>query len=310
MPSLSVIVPATDQPATLRDCVRAIESAAHPPEELIVVEAPAGAGPAAARNSGARRASGDVLVFVDSDVEVHADAFDRIRDVFEKDAALTAVFGSYDADPRRHGLISDFRNLLHHYVHQTGAGPATTFWAGLGALRRTDFESIGGFDEVRFAHASVEDIELGMRLTDRGRRILLDPLLQGKHLKRWSLEGMIRTDLLRRGVPWMRLLLENEGSSAALNLSWRNRASAAASATLLLGLATRRPQLTRAALVVLVSLNADFYRLLLRQRGLRQAAAGVPLHVLHHNVSALAVPLAVLKHLSSARQRAKSYRYR
>jgi hypothetical protein len=309
MPSLAVVVPATDTPATLDECVRAIERATHPPEELIVVETPPGAGPAAARNSGARRAKSEVVVFIDSDVVVHADAFDRIRSAFATDTRLSAVFGSYDADPRRHGLVSDFRNLLHHHVHQSGAGPATTFWAGLGAVRRKDFDSIGGFDESRFAEASVEDIELGMRLSANGRRIVLDPLLQGKHLKRWSLDGMIRTDLLRRGVPWMRLLLET-GSSAALNLSWRNRASAAASTTLVLGLIARRPQLAAAALVLLLSLNADFYGLLLRQRGLRQAAAGVPLHVLHHNVSVVAVPLALLTHLSAGRQRGKAYRYR
>jgi len=309
MPSLAVVVPATDTPPTLDECIRAIERAAHPPEELIVVATPPGAGPAAARNSGVRRAVSEVVVFIDADVEVHADAFDRIRAVFHADSTLSAVFGSYDADPRRHGLISDFRNLLHHHVHQSGAGPATTFWAGLGAVRRNDFESVGGFDESRFAKASIEDIELGMRLSANGSRIVLDPLLQGKHLKRWSLDGMIRTDLFRRGVPWARLLLET-GSSAALNLSWRNRASAAASTTLVLGLITRRPKLAGAALVLLLSLNADFYRLLLRQRGLRQAAAGVPLHVLHHNVSAVSVPLAVLTHLSATRQRRKSYRYR
>jgi GT2 family glycosyltransferase len=305
MPSLAVVVPATDTPATLGECIGAIERAAHPPEELIVVKTPPGAGPAAARNSGARRVSSEVLVFIDADVEVHADAFDRIRTVFDADSTLSAVFGSYDADPRRHGLISDFRNLLHHHVHQSGAGPATTFWAGLGAVRRNDFDSIGGFDDLRFAEASVEDIELGMRLSANGRRIVLDPLLQGKHLKRWSLDGMIRTDLFRRGVPWVRLLLET-GSSASLNLSWRNRASAAASATLVLGLLTRRPQLAAAALALLLSLNANFYGLLLRQRGLRQAAAGVPLHVLHHNVSVVAVPLGLLAHLSAGRQPGKA----
>jgi hypothetical protein len=299
MPSLSVVVPATDKPVTLGECIRAIEHAAHPPEEVIVVDTPFGAGPAAARNSGARRAKGDVLVFVDADVVVHADAFDRIRTAFDADTNMTAVFGSYDGDPRRHGIVSDFRNLLHHHVHQLGAGPATTFWAGLGAVRRAEFESVGGFDEARFAESSVEDIELGMRLSANGSRILLDPMLQGKHLKRWSLEGMVRTDLFRRGVPWTRLLLESSASSGALNLSWRHRTSAVASVVILLGLGARRPRLAGAALVLLLSLNADFYLLLQRKRGLRQAAAGVPLHVLHHNVSALAVPVAIVKHLSS-----------
>src|SRR5438132_8084463 len=124
MISISAVVPATDHPRTLRACLDAIGSASSPPEEVIVVDDPPGVGPAAARNSGARRASGEILVFVDADVVVHADAFERIRRVFSEDETLTAVFGSYDDQPAAGGLVSDFRNLLHHHVHQEGAGPA------------------------------------------------------------------------------------------------------------------------------------------------------------------------------------------
>jgi GT2 family glycosyltransferase len=263
----------------------------------VIVEPP-GIGPATARNLGAARATGDLLVFVDSDVEVHLDAFRRIRRAFEADGELAALFGSYDDDPERNGLVSDFRNLLHHHVHQTGAGAATTFWAGLGAIRRDEFLSVGGFDERRFPHASVEDIDLGMRLSRQGRSIVLDPLLQGKHLKRWSLTSMVRTDLLRRGVPWVRLLLEsNDASSGALNLSWRNRASAASSLVLVLALVARRPKMAGAACMLLIGLNASFYSLLLSRRGLRQATTGIPLHVLHHLVSVAAVSLAGVAHL-------------
>src|SRR2546421_438484 len=83
------------------------------------------------------------------------------------------------------------------------AGRPTTFWAGLGALRREDFLSVGGFDDIRFLDSSVEDIELGMRLTREGKRLLLDPSIQGKHLKRWTLASMIQTDLGKRGIPWV-----------------------------------------------------------------------------------------------------------
>jgi Glycosyl transferase family group 2 len=297
--SLSVVVPATDTPATIDDCIRAIQSAVHPPEELIVVDAPRSAGPAAARNLGAWRAKCGVVVFVDADVVVHPDAFDRIRGAFAADPGLAAIFGSYDADPKRHGLVSDFRNLLHHHVHQAGAGPATTFWAGLGAVRRDDFLSAGGFDEGRFLVASVEDIELGMRLARRGKRIMLDPSLQGKHLKRWTLGNMIRTDLARRGVPWLRLMMEDGASSDALNLGLRHRASAATSLVLAVGLVARRPRVVGVAGLVLISLNASFYALLLRTRGRRQAAAGLPLHALHHLISVAAVPIAVSQHALS-----------
>jgi hypothetical protein len=208
-----------------------------------------------------------------------------------------ALFGSYDDDPERHGLVSDFRNLLHHHVHQSGAGPASTFWAGLGAIRRGDFLALEGFDEERFPHASIEDIELGMRLAGDGKRIVLDPSVLGKHLKRWTLASMIQTDFGRRGVPWVRLLLDKGAPSDALNLGLRHRVSAATSVALVVGLTARRPRVAVAAGLVLVALNESFYTLLLRKRGLRQAAAGVPLHVLHHLTGVAAVPIGLSQHL-------------
>ena len=38
------------------------------------------------------------------------------------------------ADAAQDAFLSAFRNLLHHHVHQSGAGPVSTFWAGLGAI--------------------------------------------------------------------------------------------------------------------------------------------------------------------------------
>ena len=85
---------------------------------------------------------------MDADVAVHADAFRRIRAAFTADPGLTAVFGSYDDDPPALGAVSGFRNLLHYHVHQSSAGPAGTFWAGLGAVRRDAFAEAGGFDSA------------------------------------------------------------------------------------------------------------------------------------------------------------------
>lgn len=297
MDSLSAVVPATDAPATLSECVEAIRGAVVTPEELIVVDAPAGVGPATARNIGARRATGDVIVFVDSDIVVHADVFERIRAAFGVDPALTAVFGSYDDDPRAPGLVSEFRNLLHHHVHQSAPGPATTFWAGIGAVRRDAFLAIGGFDERRFPRPSIEDVELGMRLVDRGGRIVLDPLVQGKHLKRWTLEGMIRTDFAARGAPWVELLLSRGSGSTALNLGWRHRMTAAASFALLVTSSRRKVPPSVALLILILILNHLFYRMLLRRRGPAFAAAALPLHVLHHLVGLAAVPEGLRRYL-------------
>ena len=219
---------------------------------------------AAARNLGARRAAGSVLLFVDADVEVCPDAVARIRSRFEADPGLTAVFGSYDDSPSAPGVVSGFRNLLHHHVHQNAEGPATTFWTGLGAVRREAFESVGGFDEtVEF----MEDIDLGMRLSAAGARIELDPRVQGTHLKRWSLWSMVRTDFIGRGVPWVLLLLRHRGSTTALNLGWRHRISALAALAGSISLVLRNVRGIVVSVAALVALNHSFYALLWRRRG-------------------------------------------
>ena len=295
--TLTVVIPATDGRVTLERTLDAVRRASEPPEEVIVVDQPSHLGPAAARNVGSRQANGDVVVFVDADVEVHRDAFARIRSAFQNEPSLAAIFGSYDDDPGAEGIVSDFRNLLHHHVHQESAGAATTFWAGLGAIRRDVFLALGGFDEERFPKPSVEDIELGMRLHAKGGRIVLDPAIQGKHLKHWTLANMAKTDLLRRGVPWLRLVFENHPGSTALNLGWRHRIGTGASLVLLLGLVRRNPLLVGSTLAFLIALDRRFYVLLLRRRGARATAVGVPLHVVHRLTGAAAVPIAITSHL-------------
>ncbi len=295
MTRLTVIVPATDDPPTLGRCLAGL-AAAPRADQVIVVREPAGDGPSAARNRGARLAGGDVLVFVNADVVVHADALSRIREAFAGDPSLTAVFGAYDAAPAAPGVVSRFRNLLHHHVHHQAAGPAGTFWSGLGAVRRDAFAEVGGFDEVRHPRY-VEDVDLGMRLIDAGARILLDPAIAGSHLKRWTIVGMVRTDLVGRGVPWVRLLLRRGGGSSALNLGWRHRISTLASLAVVGGTLARRPAVAAAGLATLGVANRDFYALLSRRLGPAGAVAGVGLHVVHHVTAAASVPIALVLHL-------------
>jgi GT2 family glycosyltransferase len=297
--TLSVVVPATDAPITLSRCTAAIATADDPPDEVVVVDGPSSLSAAAARNKGVDRATSDVIVFVDADVEVHPDAFTRIRAAFEAQPALTAVFGSYDDAPDDPGTISAFRNLLHHHVHQTSAGPAETFWTGLGAVRRADFVAVGGFDADRYPHPSIEDIDLGNRLHANGAEIQLDPGVQGKHLKVWTLRSMLWTDFARRGMPWAALQLRNRSVSNALNCGWRHRTSAVLCAVLLIALIATAPLVASGAAASLVALNCRFYVLLSTRLGSVRALAGIGLHGLHHLVSVAAVPVGLAAALVS-----------
>lgn len=297
-PTLAVVVPATDDPPDLGRCLKALAAGRRRPDELIVQREPAGGGPAKARNLGAADTAADVLVFVDSDVEVHPDALERLAAHFAAEPGLDAVFGAYDDDPADPGLASRYRNLLHHHVHAGAPGEAETFWAGLGAIRREAFEVAGGFDAARFPAPSVEDIELGMRLRRGGARIVLDPQIRGRHLKAWTAGTMVATDFGRRGVPWARLLLREGSGSTALNLGWRRRASAASSVALCGALLARRPRLAVGALLANLILDRDLYALLARRGGPKLLAAGVGLHHLHQLAAAAAVPAALALHLA------------
>jgi cellulose synthase/poly-beta-1,6-N-acetylglucosamine synthase-like glycosyltransferase len=195
---------------TLERAVRAVECAASPPEEVIVIDDPEHRVSAAARNAGARRAAREILVFVDADVKIHADAFARIRAAFDGDPTLTAVFGAYDDESNGGSVISDFRNLLHHHVHRQSAVFATTFWTGLGAVRRDAFLRVGASTR-RWRGSETSTSVCALRR--EGGVIVLDPSIQGKHLKRWTLTSMIGKDLrLKQRVR----ALNARGNSAAI----------------------------------------------------------------------------------------------
>lgn len=303
MPALSVVVPATDAPPTLGRCLAALAAAdGADAVEVVVVEAPARLSAAAARNVGVARATGEVVVFVDADVEVHADALVRIRDAFAADPALVGLFGAYDDTPGISTTVSAFRNLLHHHVHRQGAGRSETFWTGLGAVRRDAFLAVGGFDEDRYPHPSVEDIDLGRRLAATGAPIVLDPSIQGTHLKAWTLRSMLWTDFARRGTPWVAMQLRARKVSSALNLGWRHRLSALACVVALVGLVLLRPLVVAGALGALCALNHAFYALLVRRQGPGRAGVGVLLHALHHLVAVASVPVGLWAGMAAERR--------
>jgi glycosyltransferase involved in cell wall biosynthesis len=244
-PPLSVVIPVRDDPEHLALCLGALAGSQGVEFELIVVDdgsvesvssiaaaygaqflrLESSAGPAAARNLGAAKAQFDHLMFIDADVRVYPQTLALVAARFREEPELAALFGSYDQSPTARNLISQYRNLQHHYVHQTGASEASTFWSGCGAIRRDIFEAVSGFS-VDYTAPSIEDIELGGRLRKLGHRIALDKNIQVTHMKRWTLWGMIKCDVLFRGVPWTRLLLKEGAAPNDLNLRHEQRIAA------------------------------------------------------------------------------------
>jgi glycosyltransferase involved in cell wall biosynthesis len=325
-PYISVIVPVYNGTHYLDRCLDAILASGYPNYELILVDDAStdgsgeigrakGAtvirqsrqgGPAAARNAGARCARGDILLFIDADVVVQPTTLERVAANFLQQPEIAAVFGSYDDSPMAPNFLSQYKNLCHHFVHQHASTDASTFWAGCGAVRRSVFFEVDGFNELRYAKPSIEDIELGYRLHTQGYRIRLDKELQVKHLKTWRFGSLFHADIFYRAVPWSRLILESSHLINDLNLKTTDRISAvlAGSAVLTLTLAPFKPwllELCPLLLITLVLLSRPLYSFFFRHVGLKFALLAFPVQFLYYLTSGVTFGLCWCRHILAAK---------
>lgn len=181
---LSIVIPTCDRADALRACLRCLETGGQslPREqyELIVsddsrrqpaseilgkefpnvtwVEGPR-RGPAANRNTGAARATGDVIVFLDDDCLPQPPLLATYASAFA-DGKLLAAEGRIAADRAFERM--DEESPLNEF--------GGCFWSCNIAMRRDYYFSIGGFDE-RFTTAAMEDVELRERILRSGTTI-------------------------------------------------------------------------------------------------------------------------------------------
>ncbi len=221
--------------------------------------------------------------------------------VFKNNPYLAAFIGSYDDDPGDPDFLSQYRNLLHHYVHQTGNEEASTFWGACGVIRREIFLQMGGFNE-NYREPSIEDIELGYRLKQAGYNIRLCKTLQVKHLKRWKPMGMVKADFFYRALPWTELIWRDRKLNNDLNLQVSNRISVILTYAVLLavlGTCWSLSCLLLAGLLAipLLAINAPLYQFFYRKHGIVFALKTIPWHWLFYFYSGLAFAIGTGRHL-------------
>jgi hypothetical protein len=181
MARFSVVVSALDEQADLDRNLRAIGRAAHAirTEAEVVVVVPSDDRPqarlaassganvvttsrsnvAAARNAGARTATGQILVTIDANRVMSPIAFAEIERLL---ATGCYVGGGATQRSERRSLAIDLAmavSRLTQYFNGLGAG---MYWC-----LRKDFEAIGGFDERVTA---IDDLDFARRLRDHGLR--------------------------------------------------------------------------------------------------------------------------------------------
>ena len=321
-PYISVVVPVYNGRDFLRQCLNGIFASVYRSFEVIVVDdcstdsgaeiakkkgvsvitTPARSGPALARNLAANVAVGEVLIFIDADVVVKPDTLGQIAEHFQSRPDLSALFGSYDDEPAERNFLSQYKNLQHHFVHQNSSPTASTFWSGLGAIRRAVFIEFGGFDCKKFARPSIEDIDLGFRLHREGHQILLDRSIQAKHLKKWDISSHLKTEIFRRALPWSQLIIENNGLINDMNLKTADRTSAllVALSLIVAPLVPWFPALLLipiACLVAIAFLNRQILSFFARKRGIPFAALTFPWQIFYYFYSGTTFALSWLFYL-------------
>jgi hypothetical protein len=333
---VSIIIPVHNRGEDLGHCLGAIEKAEIDGAEIIVVDdgsddAAVGValakspgihliqindgpvGPARARNKAVAEARGEFLVFVDADVLIHPNAIHELLSPLiaaGPDGSVVATIGSYDDRPTARGVAATYANLRHHLVHQSARNPVPGFWTGLGAVRRSVFTELGGFQES-FERPSIEDVEFGLRISGSGRKINVVPSALGTHLKAWTVMGLCRSDLFARGIPWGREMETHPALRWAMNGTLRNRVAilALTASALMIGLSMLAGWISGSGLAMLLLipavvgitvwsvLEAGLFRLLARRRGLGAMFGGAFLHAIHH----LTVPSACMVGVLSVR---------
>lgn len=323
-PHLSVVIPVKNGEHDLGCCLRRLRSSTWTDFEVIVVDdgstdqsgelaSVMGArvirleptrGPALARNEGVKHALAPWIFFLDADVAVHPETLEKAVRHLESHVEVVALFGSYDAQPSARGLVSQYRNLLHHHVHQTGEfdsdnlRPARSFWTGCGIVRRDIFDLLGGFDPELYPRPAIEDIEFGYRLANAGYKCVLARDVLATHLKTWTLFHMIQTDILRRGVPWMILQWRSHVAENDLNVAKDQKVCVAAvgfgllAVILAVAFSPWWLLVTLGSLATVARINRRFYSFLTKAKGLRFALAALPLHALYYICCGCSVVIA------------------
>jgi len=189
---LSVIVP-------VRSIENAVEVLGHIPPGAVEVLLQSGVGIAHARNAGARRARGDVLLHIDDDVLLRGDlAWFDTRPAHEV-WWVASSWSTTTADRYTEGICS-FLNL-QAALHLLGASVGS-----FQPMRRSAFEAIGGYVE----ESVQDDMDMARRLyrafgpptpAPFAVVILRRTVTMPEHWKRHAARGPVSEGPFRRLVP-------------------------------------------------------------------------------------------------------------
>jgi GT2 family glycosyltransferase len=139
-------------------------------------------GAGAARNTGSGVATGEILVFIDSDTTIYPDTLDRIKKDFENNPEIGVVQGIY-SDFTDNTQITQFANYHNHYYGLKNPNKyLDTLATYCVAIKKSVFDEAGGFEtDEEGKTIKGEDQLLGYQISYMGSKILLDKDLRVDH---------------------------------------------------------------------------------------------------------------------------------
>ncbi len=155
----------------------------------------ANAGPAKARNNGARSACAPLIVYVDDDIEPLPDFLAEHAKAHENDPKLVLIGPQSEpvGEPMDNWVRWEHRMLQKQYDNFNGgvweAGP-NNLYSGNFSLRREHLLAVGGFNE-QFTRQ--EDVELGFRLAAQGLHFLFSMKANALHRPTRPFQSWVKT---------------------------------------------------------------------------------------------------------------------
>ena len=198
--NISIIIPAYNCEKFIGNCLTSIKSSTYNDYEVIIVDdcstdntlkvakvfgaktlrLDKNMGPAYARNAGAKIALGNILFFADSDVEFLNNTLSEVAKAFT-DAKIDVVTGIYSKEPVNKGIAPLYKALFMYY-HCTKAKVENNniFASSCGAIRKSVFKQLGGFNSSIKWGVDLENDEFGHRINKLYKNPII-PEIQVKH---------------------------------------------------------------------------------------------------------------------------------
>ena len=211
----SVIIPAYNEEKTIGKTLESLKEQSYKDFEIIVVDdggsdrtaeiakksgakviKQRNAGPAAARNNGAKSAKGEIIIFIDADCVADERWLEHMLKPFS-DKDVAGVQGAYKSDQK--SLVARFTQLdIEDRYNRLDRKADSLDWIGSysAAYRKKIFIELGGFDED-FPTASGEDPELSFKVSRKGYKLVFKRNAIVYHFHETSLLKYLRTKFYR-----------------------------------------------------------------------------------------------------------------